>query len=135
MINEQLRASAEEVRQRGVPFVGLESILLVDPDPRQLLTLARQLVTTPRQLLFFLEEREPSLQPFFTRPHFMLRHSSLPSIPECKVARSARNFANLTPSLGAWVTPAARRAGVLLFFLPTAPLHAPRSTRSLCADP
>src|SRR5262245_23265831 len=35
VIDQQLRAPAEEVRQRGAAFVGLESVLLVDPNPRQ----------------------------------------------------------------------------------------------------
>ena len=47
MIDEDLRAS-EEVCQRGAPLVGLKSILLVDPNPRQLLPLPRQLVAAPR---------------------------------------------------------------------------------------
>jgi len=48
VIDEELRAPSEEVRQRGAPLVGLEAILLVDPDPRQFLTPPRQLVAAPR---------------------------------------------------------------------------------------
>jgi len=48
MVDEELRAPFEEVCQRGAPLVGLESILLVDPDPRQLLPSPRQLVAAPR---------------------------------------------------------------------------------------
>ena len=48
VVNEELRAPSGEVGQRGVPLVGLESILLVDPDPRQLLALPCQLVAAPR---------------------------------------------------------------------------------------
>jgi len=32
VVDEELRAPAKEVRQRGTPFIGLESIRLVDPD-------------------------------------------------------------------------------------------------------
>jgi hypothetical protein len=39
---------SEEVRQRGSPLIGLESILLCDANPRQLLAPPRQLVTAPR---------------------------------------------------------------------------------------
>src|SRR6266436_3232669 len=35
MVDEELRAPSEEVCQRDTPFIGLESVLLVDPDPRQ----------------------------------------------------------------------------------------------------
>jgi hypothetical protein len=54
-----LRAPSEEVCQRGAPLVGLESILLVDPNPRQLLPPRRQLVATPRQLLLGPEQLQP----------------------------------------------------------------------------
>src|SRR2546426_11046785 len=48
VIDEELRASSEEVRQRGSPLVGRESILLVDPNPRQLLPPPRQPVAASR---------------------------------------------------------------------------------------
>jgi hypothetical protein len=48
VVDEELRAPSEEICQRGAPFIGLESVLLVDPDPRQLLTSPRQLVAVPR---------------------------------------------------------------------------------------
>src|SRR5216683_8019218 len=48
VVDEELRAPSEEVCQRGAPLVGLESILLVDPNPRQLLPPPRQLVAAPR---------------------------------------------------------------------------------------
>src|ERR1700674_5724600 len=42
VVDQELRASSEEVRQRGAPYVGLEAILLVDPNPRHLLPPPRQ---------------------------------------------------------------------------------------------
>src|ERR1017187_5903107 len=48
VVDEELRASTEEVQQRGAPLLGFESILLVDPNPRQLLPLSRQLIAAPR---------------------------------------------------------------------------------------
>ena len=68
VVDEELRAPSEEVRQRGAPFVGLESILLVDPNPRQLLPPPRQLVAAPRELLLRLEQLEPRCEPLFTCP-------------------------------------------------------------------
>src|SRR5207249_9953614 len=76
VIDEELRAPLEEVCQRGAPLFGLESILLVDPHPRQLLPPARQLVAAPRQLLLSLEQLEPSREPLFTCPGYMLCHRS-----------------------------------------------------------
>src|SRR3984893_5226356 len=49
VVDEELRAPSEEVCQRGAPFIGLESVLSVDPDPRQLLTAPSQLVAAPRE--------------------------------------------------------------------------------------
>src|SRR5258708_4224300 len=54
MINEKLRAPAEEVRQRGAALVGVQPIFLVDPHPRHLLPPPRQFVPPPRQRLFSL---------------------------------------------------------------------------------
>src|SRR5437870_1831108 len=81
VVDEELRAPSEEVDQRGAPLVGLESILLVDPNPRQLLPSPRQLVAAPRELLLRLEQLEPRCEPLFTCPGHMLRHCSslLPS--------------------------------------------------------
>src|SRR5689334_15299564 len=76
VVDEKLRAPPEEVRQRGAPFIGLEPVLLVDPDPRQLLTLPRQLVAAPRQLLLRLEQLEARCQPLLTCPGHVSRHHS-----------------------------------------------------------
>jgi hypothetical protein len=63
VIDEELRAPSEEVRQRGAAFIGLESILLVDPNPRQLLPSPRQLVAAPRELFFSACMRWSGLRP------------------------------------------------------------------------
>src|SRR5262249_35460871 len=81
MIDEELRAAAEEIRQRGVAFVGLESILLVDPNPWQFLTPLRQLVPPSRQLLLRLKQVDARCEPLLACPGLVLRHRSclLPS--------------------------------------------------------
>src|SRR5437899_287132 len=68
-------------REGDRPLGGLESILLVDPNPRQLLPPPRQLVAAPRELLLRLEQLEPRCEPLFTCPGHVLRHRSslLPS--------------------------------------------------------
>src|SRR2546426_104241 len=76
VIDEELRAPSEEVCQQGAPFVGLESVLLVDANPRQLLPPPRQLVAAPRELLLGLEQLDPRCQPLLTCPGHMLRHRS-----------------------------------------------------------
>src|SRR5205807_3136408 len=80
VVDEELRAPLEEVCQRGAPVVGLECVLLVDPDPRQLLPSPRQLVAAPRQLLLRLKQLEPRCEPLFTCPGHMLRHGCPPLI-------------------------------------------------------
>src|SRR6266568_4640042 len=79
-IAEQDGQPSEEVRQRGGPLVGLESILLVDPHPRQLLPPPRQVVAAPRELLLGLEQLEPGREPLFTCPDSVLRHRSWPPL-------------------------------------------------------
>jgi hypothetical protein len=59
MIDEELGASFEEISEGRCPFIGLETVPRVDPDPRQLLPPPRQLVTAPRDLLLRLEQFEP----------------------------------------------------------------------------
>src|SRR5438132_4605827 len=92
VVDEELRAPPEESGQRGAPLVGLESILLVDPDPRQRLPPPRQLVAASRQLLLPLEQLEPRGEPFLTCSGHVLRHRSslLPSGVDSSACRSPR---------------------------------------------
>ena len=97
VVDEELRAPSEEVCQRGAPLVGLESILLVDPNPRQLLPPPRQLVAAPRQLLLGLEQLEPGGEPLFTCSGLVLGHrflscSSMRSFMLPFGRRTARTF-------------------------------------------
>src|SRR5207247_6090825 len=78
VVDEELRAPSKEVWQRGAAFVGLECVLLVDPDPRQLLPSPRQLVAAPRQLLLRLKQLAPRRKPLFTCPGLVLGHRSSP---------------------------------------------------------
>jgi len=68
VVDEELRASSEEICQRGAPLVGLEVVPLVDLHPGQFLPLARQIVAAPREFLLRLEQLEPRCEPFFTCP-------------------------------------------------------------------
>jgi hypothetical protein len=65
VIDKKLRAPSEKVRERRFALIRAESIILVDPNPRQVLPLPRQLVTALHQLLLRLEQlasrREPLL--------------------------------------------------------------------------
>ena len=59
MVDDELRAPVEQTAQRLLPFVGVEGIVLVDPDPRQSLPLPRQLVATLCEFLLRREQFEP----------------------------------------------------------------------------
>src|ERR1035437_1932209 len=48
MVDDELRAAAEEVEKRNASRVALESLNLVHPDPRQFPALSRQLIAEPR---------------------------------------------------------------------------------------
>src|SRR6185369_9800925 len=76
VVDEELRAPAEEVRQRGVPFIGVEAIVLVDLHPRQLLPPLRQLVAAPCELLLRREQLAPRREPLFPCAGLVFRHRS-----------------------------------------------------------
>src|SRR5262245_30858352 len=75
VVDEELRTPSEELSQRGTPLVGLESVLLVDPHPRQGLPPPRELVAAPRVLFLRLEQLEALCEPLLTRPDLVLRRS------------------------------------------------------------
>src|SRR5262249_23768923 len=66
VIDEKLRTPSEEVCQRSPPLIRLKPILLLDPNPRQFLPLAGQLVTAARQFLLRLEQLKSLCEPLFT---------------------------------------------------------------------
>jgi hypothetical protein len=66
VVDEELRTSSKKVPQRGAPLVGVESILLLDRDPRQVLALPREFVAAPRELLLRLQQLQPRSEPLFT---------------------------------------------------------------------
>src|SRR5262249_34957708 len=74
--HEDLRAPAEEILQRSASLVGVEAVLLVDLDPRQLLPPLRQLVALARVLLLRLQQLEPLGEPLFPRPGLVHCHRS-----------------------------------------------------------
>src|SRR5690349_4641425 len=66
VVDEQLRAPPEQAGQRRRSLVGLEPVLLVDPEPGELLALPRHFVAVPRQLLLRIEQLQPGGTPLFT---------------------------------------------------------------------
>src|SRR5207302_3257863 len=79
VVNEELRASSEEISEGRFSFVGLEAVLLVDPNPRQLLPSPGQLVAAPGQFLLGLEQLQPCRKPLFACPGLMISHRFLSS--------------------------------------------------------
>src|SRR5262245_26822478 len=76
VIDEELRTPAEQIRQRGTALVGFEIVLLVDPDPGQLLPTPRQLVAFPCELFLCGEQLDPGRMPFFACPDLVCPHGS-----------------------------------------------------------
>jgi hypothetical protein len=60
VIDEELRASSEELSEVYLALVHLESVLFINPNPLQPLTPLSQFVTTPSQLFFDLQQMQPS---------------------------------------------------------------------------
>src|SRR5262245_5263126 len=77
VIDEELRTSSKEVRERGAPLLGFELVLLVDPDPRQLLPPPRQLVALTCEVLLRFEQLEPRCEPLFAGSGLVCRHRLL----------------------------------------------------------
>jgi hypothetical protein len=67
VVHQELRTPFEEVCERGRPVVRLEAVVLLDPDPGELLALPGQLVAPAGQLLLGSEQLEPRRKPFLTR--------------------------------------------------------------------
>src|SRR5450755_964173 len=101
VIDEQLRASLEEIGERRCALVGVEAVLLVDPDPGQLLPPARQLVAAPGQRLLGLQQLQPGRQPLVTCSGLVSGHCSL--LIDCwdnSLARPAPPAPPVMPHIG-----------------------------------
>ena len=68
MVDEQLRAAFEELRQRFRPVVGVKPVLLLDPHPWQLTPLLRELVAEPGVLLLAPKQLLASRLPLLRLP-------------------------------------------------------------------
>src|SRR6266702_4291309 len=74
VVDEQLRATVEEVDQRLRPVVGLEAVVLLDRDPGQRLPPAGELVAPAGELLLLSQELGPRSEPLLARAYGMVRH-------------------------------------------------------------
>src|SRR5215471_2914217 len=79
VVGEQLQASPEQIGERRLALVGLEDVLLVDPDPGQFPTPQRQFVAAPGQLLLGLEQLQPCGKPFYSCSGLVTGHCLSPS--------------------------------------------------------
>jgi hypothetical protein len=59
VVDHQLGATPEQVRQRDTSLVGVEPILLVHPYPRELLPPTRHFIASAGELLFGREQIDP----------------------------------------------------------------------------
>jgi hypothetical protein len=76
VVDEQLRAPVEELRQGLLPVVRLEGVLLLDWHPGQLLALSGKVVAMAHVLLLGVEQLAPRRQPLLPGPRPVLRHPS-----------------------------------------------------------
>src|SRR4051812_4196075 len=65
VVDQHLRAPAEQITERSAAVGGVEAILLLDRDPGQLHPAAGHLVALMRQLLLGLEQLEARSPPLF----------------------------------------------------------------------
>jgi hypothetical protein len=69
VVDDELAAAGEELRQRASSVRPLEDVLLLDALPRQVTSLAPQLVPQPRELLLLREQLLPLGQPLVVLHH------------------------------------------------------------------
>src|SRR5687768_3071076 len=74
VVDEQLRAPVEELRQRPRPILGLEAVLLLEPHPGQPSPLTSQFIVLTGELLLAPAEILASGKPLLARPDFVVRH-------------------------------------------------------------
>ena len=74
MVDEQLWATVEELREGPGPVGGLEAVLLLDRHPRKLPALLRQFVATAGELLLLREQLVAGGLPLLLRSDLVLRH-------------------------------------------------------------
>ena len=66
VVDEQLRAAVEQLAQRLGALVGVEPVVLLNANPRQLAPLPRKLVAQPGVLLLAVEQLLACGEPFVT---------------------------------------------------------------------
>src|SRR5438105_4547120 len=84
VVGEQLRAAVEELGKGLLAVLGVELVLLVDRDPREIETLALDLLVSLRLLGLKLCELAPSRLPFVAGSDLVLSHL----ISSCGAGRS-----------------------------------------------
>src|SRR5262249_60167709 len=79
MLDEELTAAFEQIRERHFPFRSVEDVLLLDPDPRQATALPVHLVPLAGQVLLAPGPLPALGGPPGARPAAMRRPGPLPS--------------------------------------------------------
>src|SRR5439155_16807202 len=80
VVDEQLTAAVEQVRKRARAVVGVEAVLLLESNPRQLASLPRQLVTHAGVLLLTYEQIVTGSCPLLAVYDLVLGHQQSPSL-------------------------------------------------------
>src|SRR5919201_3332366 len=80
VVDDELRAAVEQLRQRACAVLGVEAFLLLQRHPGELAPLPREFVAEPRVLLPPSEERLARGEPLFPCSDLLIRHRlSFPS--------------------------------------------------------
>jgi hypothetical protein len=66
-----LRATAEQVRERRFPRLGVERVISLDAYPGQCLATTRELIAAAGKFLLGLQQLEASLEPLVTGSDWM----------------------------------------------------------------
>ena len=74
VVDHQLRAAVEQLRQRSSPVCGLEHVLLLDRHPGKVPTLPGKLIPESCELLLALEQLRARREPLLACADAMTRH-------------------------------------------------------------
>ena len=78
VVDHQLRAAVKQLGERPGSVSGVEPVFLREWQPRKVLTLSREFILPPGELLFELEQVSPRGEPLLPRSYFVISHQSSP---------------------------------------------------------
>src|SRR5207302_6224068 len=136
VVDDELAALAEEIREHFPAILALEDVFLLDPLPRQVSALPAELITTTGELLFLGEKTRAGGDPVLVTDDSMFGHGALQWDYGRLASGLRRSAFAAIPSCAASASPlacAARRASAAPVFARRFPTKWRRALRTAAA--